>query len=162
MSKSTVCGLVALAVIGLGGLAAYLSTYLAGLGYPKTAVVVIGVLFAVFSLFMGMVMASVRHRELTAEKNSNDDIIIASLHKSALKLLAAQSKTYGEVSKAMSQIVSNRVGIRIVEEMLHGLENEEQRDAAYRQVGAIIEEELAKLNKEVWGDKPCPKDDSGG
>jgi hypothetical protein len=157
MSKSTVCGLVALAVIGIGGLAGYALSFL-----PGAVAVIAIVLLTAFSLFVGMVLASVRHRELTAEKNSNDDIIIASLHKSALKLLAAQSKTYGEVSKAMSNIVSNRVGIRIVEEMLHGLENEEQRDAAYRQVGAIINEELAKINKEVWGDKPCPKDDSGG
>jgi allophanate hydrolase subunit 2 len=40
------------------------------------------------------------------------------------------------------------------------LENDEQRDAAYRQVGQIIEEELAKVNQEVWGDRLCPKDDS--
>lgn len=157
MSKSTVCGLVALAVIGISGLVGYALSFL-----PGAVAVIAIVLFTAFSLFMGMVLASVRHRELAAEKSRDDEEVISKLHLSAMKLLAAQSQTYGEVSKAMSQIVSNRVGIRIVEEMLHGLENEEQRDAAYRQVGAIINEELAKINKEVWGDKPCPKDDSGG
>ena len=157
MNKNTICGLIALSVLVLGGLVSYAATSL-----PKMLAGVLGLLCAAFALFIGMVLASVRHRQIVAEKSRDDEEVISKLHQSALKLLAAQSRTYGEVSKAMSQIVSNRVGIRIVEEMLHGLENEEQRDAAYRQVGAIIEEELAKLNKEVWGDKPCPKDDSGG
>jgi hypothetical protein len=157
MTKKTVCGLVALLVLVLGGLGGYAVTFL-----PRMLAGVLVVLFTAFVMFTGMVLASVRHRQMAAEKSRDDEEVISNLHQSAKKLLAAQSRTYGEVSKAMSQIVSNRVGIRIVEEMLHGLENDEQRDAAYRQVGTIIEEELAKLNKDVFGDKSCPEKGSKG
>jgi hypothetical protein len=153
--KNTICGFVALLVLALGGLAGYSATFL-----PKLLAGVFGVLFVAFSVFLGMVLASIRHRELTNEKSRNDEEIIAGLHRSAEKLLDQQSRAYGEISKAQSNIVSSRIGIRLVEEMLHGLENDEQRDAAYRQVGQIIEEELAKVNQEVWGDRLCPKDDS--
>jgi len=153
--KNTICGFVALLVLALGGLAGYSATFL-----PKLLAGAFGVLFAAFSVFLGMVLASIRHREMTNEKSRNDEEIIAGLHQSAMKLIDQQGRAYGEISKAQSSIVSSRIGIRLVEEMLHGLENDEQRDAAYRQVGVIIEEELAKVNQEVWGDRLCPKDDS--
>jgi hypothetical protein len=157
MTKKTICGLVALLVLVLGGLGGFAVTFL-----PRMLAGVLVVLFTAFVMFTGMVLASIRHRQMIADKSRDDEEVISNLHQGAMRLLAAQSKTYGEVSKAMSHIISNRVGIRIVEEMLHGLENDEQRDAAYRQVGTIIEEELVRLNKDVFGDKPCPKNGSEG
>lgn len=128
--------------------------------WPRLLAGVVGLLFTAFVLFMGMVLASARQRTVFAEKTRLDEEMIANLRQKALQMLDQQSRAYSEVSKAQSSIVSSRIGIRIVEEMLHGLENDEQKDAAYRQLGIIITEELAKVNSEVWGDKLCPKDTS--
>jgi hypothetical protein len=152
MKKSILCGWIALVVISIGCLICCISQFL-----PEVIAGIIGVVFTAFVLFVGMVLASVRHRQQLAEKKDNNAQILENIHQSAMKLLAQQGRAYSEVSKAMSNIVSTRVGVRVVEEMLHGLENDEQRDAAYKQVGLIIEEELVRINSEVWGEKKCPE-----
>jgi hypothetical protein len=161
MNKRATCGFIALFLLTLGGLLGYAAVFL-----PKMVAGIFGVVFAAVFVFIGIVLSEIHYRgirdeELQDQKRELETLVVG-LRGSAMKLLSQQRRAYGEVSKAQSNIVSTRIGVRLVEEMLHGMENDEQKDAAYRQVGVIIEEELAKVNQEVWGDRLCPKDDSVG
>jgi len=99
---------------------------------------------AALAMFIGMILLAV------ITKSNHDmeaNAALSEMKASMGNLLIQQKNAYMELLKASSRLVARRVAERTVVEMMHGLDNDEQRDAAVIQMNNIVDEELDTLQK---------------
>ena len=101
-------------------------------------------LWAFVSMFIGMTLFALISR---GKEDVSVNETIFNMRENVSRLLEQQRSAYHELLKASSRIVASRVAERTVIEMMHGLDNGEQRDAAFKQMNSIVDEELNALGK---------------
>lgn len=138
MSKSTLGLMIVFVILG-GALMGYVALKL-----PMPLSVVCCAFCAFMAMFTGMLMFAIAARSST-EVAVNE--ALRELKSNMGAIILQQKKAYLELLKASSRVVARRVAERTVTEMMHGLENDEQRDAAFVQMNSIVDEELDTLHK---------------
>lgn len=140
MQKAPI-GMLFVTVLVGGALMGYVALKL-----PMPLAVVCCTFGAFGSMFVGMIMYAV------IVKSNTDLTVNAAIHEMKLNLsnvLIQQKNAYLELMKASSRLIARRVAERTVTEMLHGLDNDEQRDAALQQMNSIVDEELDTLHRAI-------------
>jgi hypothetical protein len=140
---NTLIGLLIIVIVGLGAVFGYVVSTL-----PKTVAMFTSGAGAFFVLFFGMVLYAYHAREERKKFEKEITDSLDGVKAKASNLFAEQERTYTKLIGDLVQATAYRVAVVIVKDMIHGLNNDEQRDAALTQAKEIVDKEIRQMKVE--------------